>query len=108
MTDPYEGKAPEDIKAEWLQILDEDNDDPNEYQTVKVLEDGHQRGDHHHYVQGMRAALKGEGANPAIASHGYHDGWARMVWAMKEYGIEPLPPHSQAVLALPARHRFTT
>jgi hypothetical protein len=98
-------KLAEQLKKEWLEIL-EQSDDPDFYQTIKALNDGHQRGDGFQYKQGLHAALKGEGANPLILDHAFHDGYARMVWAMKENGIEPLPPSADAVLALPPRHKF--
>lgn len=102
--DVHEGKTPDEIKQEWLGILD--GEDPDDFTTPKSLSDGHFRGSAFQYKEGMKAALKGEGPNPAILDHAYHDGWTRMVWGMQERGIEPLPRAAKHVLALPPRHKF--
>ena len=94
--------SPDAIKQYWLEILD--GDDPDEFQTIKELNDGHVRGTAFAYKQGMHAALKGEGASPLVRDPAFHDGHQRMVHAMVEKGITPLPPDHVRVLALPPKH----
>lgn len=102
MAKNYTGMSPAAIKEYWLEILE--GDDPDEFQIVKELQDGHVRGDAFKYKQGMHAALKGEGASPLIQDQAFHDGHKRMTHAMVEKGIHPLPPDSHRVLALPVLH----
>lgn len=98
----YSGMSPQAIKEHWLEILE--GDDPDDFQIIKELNDGHVRGSTFRYKQGLQAALKGEGASPLITDPAFHDGHQRMTHAMMEKGIRPLPPDHVRVLAMPPKH----